>query len=125
MIRRPPRSTLFPYTTLFRSIEIALSYQRLISECDLRQDQLGDRVGKNRSTVNNYLRLLKLPPDIQAALRDTRLTMGHARALINVDTVEHQLHIFQRAVEDDLSVRQVEALVRELAAPKKTKPVSS
>ncbi|MEM8965540.1 MAG: ParB/RepB/Spo0J family partition protein [Bacteroidota bacterium] len=107
------------------AIEIALSYQRLISECDLRQDQLGDRVGKNRSTVNNYLRLLKLPPDIQAALRDTRLTMGHARALINVDTVEHQLHIFQRAVEDDLSVRQVEALVRELAAPKKTKPVSS
>lgn len=103
------------------AIEIALSYQRLISECDLRQDQLGDRVGKNRSTVNNYLRLLKLPPDIQAALRDTRLTMGHARALVNVDTVEQQLHIFNRTVEEDLSVRQVEALVRELAAPKKPK----
>ena len=103
------------------AIEIALSYQRLISECDLRQEQLGDRVGKNRSTVNNYLRLLKLPPDIQAALRDTRLTMGHARALINVDTVEHQLHIFSRIVREDLSVRQVEALVRELAAPKKPK----
>ncbi|MEM9829120.1 MAG: ParB/RepB/Spo0J family partition protein [Bacteroidota bacterium] len=103
------------------AIEIALSYQRLISECDLRQDQLGNRVGKNRSTVNNYLRLLKLPPDIQAALRDTRLTMGHARALINVDTVEQQLHIFQRAVQEDLSVRQVESLVRELAAPKKPK----
>jgi ParB family chromosome partitioning protein len=103
------------------AIEIAVSYQRLISECDLRQDQLGDRVGKNRSTVNNYLRLLKLPPDIQAALRDTRLTMGHARALVNVDTVEQQLHIFNRTVEEDLSVRQVEALVRELAAPKKPK----
>lgn len=107
------------------AIEIALSYQRLISECDLRQDQLGDRVGKNRSTVNNYLRLLKLPPDIQAALRDTRLSMGHARALINVDTIEQQLHLFQRIVQEDLSVRQVEALVRELAAPKKPKPTSS
>jgi len=107
------------------AIEIALSYQRLISECDLRQDQLGDRVGKNRSTVNNYLRLLKLPPDIQAALRDTRLTMGHARALINVDTIEHQLRIFNRTVEEDLSVRQVEALVRELAVPKKPKPAAS
>ncbi|MGB3586067.1 MAG: ParB/RepB/Spo0J family partition protein [Tunicatimonas sp.] len=101
------------------AIEIALSYQRLISECDLRQEQLGDRVGKNRSTVNNYLRLLKLPPDIQAALRDTRLTMGHARALINVDTIEQQLHFFHRIVQEDLSVRQVEALVRELATPKK------
>lgn len=107
------------------AIEIALSYQRLISECDLRQDQLGDRVGKNRSTVNNYLRLLKLPPDIQAALRDTRLTMGHARALINVDTIEQQLHIFNRTVAEDLSVRQVESLVRELSAPKKPKPVAS
>ncbi|MEM9673314.1 MAG: ParB/RepB/Spo0J family partition protein [Bacteroidota bacterium] len=106
------------------AIEIALSYQRLISECDLRQDQLGDRVGKNRSTVNNYLRLLKLPPDIQAALRDTRLTMGHARALINIDTIEQQLHIFNRTVEEDLSVRQVEALVRELAVPKKPKPAA-
>nr|WKN34672.1 ParB/RepB/Spo0J family partition protein [Tunicatimonas sp. TK19036] len=104
------------------AIEIALSYQRLISECDLRQEQLGDRVGKNRSTVNNYLRLLKLPPDIQAALRDNRMSMGHARALINVDTVEHQLHIFQRIVQEDLSVRKVEAMVRDLSAPKKPKP---
>ncbi|WKN40592.1 ParB/RepB/Spo0J family partition protein [Tunicatimonas pelagia] len=107
------------------AIEIALSYQRLISECDLRQEQLGDRVGKNRSTVNNYLRLLKLPPDIQAALRDARLTMGHARALINVDTIEQQLHLFHQIVQEDLSVRQVEALVRELAAPKKPKPTAT
>src|SRR3712207_8854630 len=74
MIRRPPRSTLFPYTTLFRSenlnaIEIALSYQRLITEIGLKQEELGERVGKNRTTVTNYLRLLKLPPDIQIAVR--------------------------------------------------------
>ena len=104
------------------AMEVALSYQRLISECDLRQEQLGERVGKNRSTVNNYLRLLRLPPDIQAALRDKRLSMGHARALINVDNVEQQLHIFSRIVQEDLSVRKVEALVRELAAPRPAKP---
>ena len=100
------------------AVEVALSYQRLISECDLRQDQLGARVGKNRSTVNNYLRLLKLPPDIQAALRDKKISMGHARAIINVDNVEQQLHIFHRTVKEDLSVRKVETLVRELAAPR-------
>lgn len=101
------------------AMEIALSYQRLISECDLKQEQLGERVGKNRSTVNNYLRLLKLPPDIQAALRDNQITMGHARAIINVDNVEQQLHIFDRIIKDELSVRKVEALVRDLSAPKK------
>lgn len=103
------------------AIEIAVSYQRLISECDLRQEQLGDRVGKNRSTVNNYLRLLRLPPDIQAALRDNRISMGHARAIINVDDVDKQLHIFNRTVAEDLSVRKVEALVREMAAPPRPK----
>ncbi|MFP4090176.1 MAG: ParB/RepB/Spo0J family partition protein [Cyclobacteriaceae bacterium] len=107
------------------AIEIALSYQRLISECDLRQEQLGDRVGKNRSTVNNYLRLLRLPPDIQAALRDSRISMGHARAIINVDDVAKQLHIFNKTIAEDLSVRKVEALVREMAAPQKPKPVKS
>ena len=104
------------------AMEVALSYQRLISECDLRQEQLGERVGKNRSTVNNYLRLLKLPPDIQAALRDQRLSMGHARALVNVDNVEHQLHIFGRILKEELSVRKVEALVRELSAPRPVRP---
>jgi ParB family transcriptional regulator, chromosome partitioning protein len=103
------------------AIEIALSYQRLISECDLRQEQLGERVGKNRSTVNNYLRLLRLPPDIQAALRDKKITMGHARAIINVDNVDQQLHIYERAIREDLSVRKVEALVRELALPSRKK----
>ncbi len=97
------------------AIEIALSYQRLISECSLKQEELGDRVGKNRTTVNNYIRLLKLPPDIQIALRDNKITMGHARALINIDNIETKLAVFRRIVEEDLSVRQVEEIVRNLA----------
>ncbi len=94
------------------AIEIALSYQRLLAECDLKQEELGDRVGKNRSTVTNYLRLLKLPPDIQVALRDGKLSMGHARALISVDDVAVQLDIFRQILKDELSVRKVEALVK-------------
>ncbi len=97
-------------------IEIALSYHRLISECNLKQEELGERVGKNRSTVTNYLRLLKLPPDIQIALRDHRLSMGHARAIINIENSESQLFIFKKTIEDDLSVRKVEELVRQLTA---------
>lgn len=96
------------------AIEVALSYQRLLSECDLKQEQLGDRVGKNRTTVNNYLRLLKLPPDIQAALRDKRISMGHARALINIEDIDKQLNIFKKVIAEDLSVRKVEALVRQV-----------
>ncbi len=95
------------------AIEIALSYQRLLSECDLKQEELGDRVGKNRTTVNNYLRLLRLPPDIQAAIRDKQITMGHARALITLENVDEQLDIFQQIVTNDLSVRKVEELVRQ------------
>ena len=97
------------------ALEVALSYQRLLSECDLKQEELGERVGKKRSTVNNYLRLLKLPPDIQAALRDNKISMGHARALINVENVEKQLDIFKKILEQDLSVRKTENLVREAA----------
>jgi ParB family chromosome partitioning protein len=96
------------------AIEIALSYQRLISECHLKQEELGERVGKNRATVTNYLRLLKLPPDIQIAVRDNRLSMGHARAIINVDTPDQQLYIFKKTLDEDLSVRKVEELVREV-----------
>ncbi|WP_268036622.1 ParB/RepB/Spo0J family partition protein [Algoriphagus sp. PAP.12] len=96
------------------ALEIAHSYQRLLAECDLKQEQLGDRVGKNRTTVNNYLRLLKLPPTIQAAIRDQQISMGHARALINIEDVEKQLAIFKKAVEEELSVRKVEALVKAL-----------
>ncbi len=95
------------------SIEIALSYQRLISDCGLKQDELGERVGKNRTTVNNYIRLLKLPPVIQAALRDEQISMGHARAIINIDNPETQLKIFRRTVEESWSVRKVEDAVQE------------
>lgn len=100
-------------------IEIALSYQRLITECNLKQEELGDRVGKNRTTVTNYLRLLKLPPDIQAALRDNRISMGHARAIVSVENPDSQLFIFKKMVSEDLSVRKVEELARQVGiAPK-------
>jgi len=95
-------------------IEISLSYQRLISECSLSQEELGDRVGKNRSTVTNYLRLLKLPPDIQIALRDNIISMGHARPIITIEDPARQLYIFKRIINEDLSVRRVEAIVREM-----------
>jgi len=103
------------------ALEIAQSYQRLLAECNLKQEELGDRVGKNRTTVNNYLRLLKLPPTIQAAIRDQQLSMGHARALINIEDVDKQLAIFKKAVEEELSVRKVEALVKSLYEEKPTK----
>jgi ParB family chromosome partitioning protein len=96
------------------AMEIALSYQRLLSECELRQEDLGDRVGKKRSTVTNYLRLLKLPPDVQAAIRDGELGMGHARALVNIENIDHQLDIFKKIIKEDLSVRKVEELVKKL-----------
>jgi len=95
-------------------IEIAVSYQRLISEINLKQEELGERVGKNRSTVTNYLRLLKLPPDIQIAVRDNKISMGHARAIISVENPDTQLYIFKKILAEDLSVRKVEELVREL-----------
>jgi len=97
------------------AIEVALSYQRLISECNLKQEELGDRVGKNRTTVNNYIRLLKLPDVIQAALRDNRISMGHARAIINIENAAQQLAIFNKIISEELSVRKVEEAVRDLA----------
>ncbi|QIH36565.1 MULTISPECIES: ParB/RepB/Spo0J family partition protein [Sphingobacterium] len=96
------------------AIEVALSFQRMIEECNLKQEELGERVSKNRSTVTNYLRLLKLPPVIQAAIRDGALTMGHARALINIAEVDKQLYIFKLIIDQGLSVRKAEELVREL-----------
>jgi ParB family chromosome partitioning protein len=104
-------------------IEISLSYQRLISECNLKQEELGERVGKNRSTVTNYLRLLKLPPDIQIALRDNKISMGHARAIINVDSADSQLFIFKKTLSEDLSVRKVEELARELMTRSKDQQI--
>ena len=97
------------------AIEIALSYQRLLTECNLKQEELGGRVGKNRATVTNYLRLLKLPPDIQIGIRDKKISMGHARALINVENVDTQLELYRKIVREDLSVRKVESLVRTIA----------
>ncbi len=104
------------------AIEIALSYQRLLSECNLKQEELGGRVGKNRSTITNYLRLLKLPPDIQIALRDGKLSMGHARAIISIENIDQQLSIFKKTINEGLSVRKVEMLVRELAHSAKESP---
>ena len=85
---------------------------------------MADRVGKNRTTVSNYLRLLKLPPDIQAAIRDKKISMGHARAIINIDNVEIQLEIFKRIIKDELSVRKVEELAKLLISGKVKKSVS-
>lgn len=94
------------------AIEVASSFQRMMDECNLKQEQLGERVGKNRTTVANYLRLLKLPAEIQTAIRDQKITMGHARALINVEQMENQLFIFQEIIDKGLSVRKVEEMVR-------------
>lgn len=108
------------------AIEVALSFQMMIDECSLKPEQLGDRVGKNRTTVSNYLRLLKLPPVIQASIRDGKISMGHARALINVEEAEKQLFIHQEILDKGLSVRKVEELVRSInhvqVKPSKAKP---
>jgi len=96
------------------AIEVALSFQRMLEECNLKQEQLGERVGKNRSTVTNYLRLLKLPPAIQISIRDQKISMGHARALISVEDTEKQLFIHQEILDKGLSVRKVEELVRSI-----------
>ncbi|MFC2124984.1 ParB/RepB/Spo0J family partition protein [Bacteroidota bacterium] len=96
------------------AMEIAFSYQRLVSECNLKQEELGERVGKKRATVTNYLRLLKLPPDIQAAIRDNQISMGHARALVNIVNPDIQLSIYHRILRDDLSVRKAEELARQI-----------
>ncbi|AWN81918.1 ParB/RepB/Spo0J family partition protein [Candidatus Cardinium hertigii] len=103
------------------AIEIALSYQRLLAECKLTQDALAERVGKDRTTVNNYLRLLKLPPAIQAALRDQKIAMGHARALINLPNEAAQVSLLKRIVEAVLSVREVEKIVQNAAVDKQLK----
>jgi ParB family chromosome partitioning protein len=107
------------------AIEISLSYKRLMEEIELTQEQLADRVGKDRSTITNYLRLLKLPPDVQVAVRSGLISMAHARTLISVENVEQQLFVFHEILKRNLSVRQTEDLVRNFArnktAPKKAK----
>lgn len=95
------------------AIEVALSYSRLIEECDLTQDQLSQKIAKSRSSITNHLRLLKLPADIQASVRDSVISMGHARALVSAGDEDLQMAIFNRIVLDGLSVRDAEALIRE------------
>lgn len=111
------------------AIEVSLSFQQMIDECNLKPEQLGERVGKNRTTVANYLRLLKLPPAIQASIRDGKISMGHARALISVEDESKQLFIHQEILDKGLSVRKVEELVRginhvQIKAPIKQEAVS-
>lgn len=96
------------------AIEVALSYQRLIDECNLTQEVLSERVGKKRSTVSNYLRLLKLPAVVQKAIREREISMGHARAIINVKDPETQIMIYKQIVAYDFSVRKTEEIVRKL-----------
>ena len=100
------------------AIEIALSYRQLMDECGLTQEQVSDRMKKERSTVANYLRLLKLPPDVQKSVRDGQLTMGHARAIIGLEHVEQQLYVYRETMERGLSVRQVEQMVKDMAIEK-------
>ncbi|MCK9640595.1 MAG: ParB/RepB/Spo0J family partition protein [Prolixibacteraceae bacterium] len=98
------------------AIEVALSYQRLMEECKLTQESLSDRVGKKRSTISNYLRLLRLPAVIQKAIREQEITMGHARALININDSETQVMVYRQVVKYDFSVRKTEDIVRKLSA---------
>ena len=102
------------------AMEIAISYRRLMDECSLTQEEVGERMKKERSTVTNYLRLLKLPPDLQKAVRDGDLSMGHARAIIGLDQIDQQLYAYREVREKGLSVRQTEQLVKDLLAEKES-----
>jgi len=101
-------------------LEIALSYQRLIDECNLQHEVLAKRVGKERSTVSNYIRLLKLPPDVQSSLKAKRITMGHARALLSLEDPMHQLQLCKKILTESLSVRNTEKMIREFKSPDST-----
>ena len=104
------------------AIEVAISYQRLIDECKLTHDNLSERVGKKRATVTNYLRLLKLPAEIQLGLKERKLSMGHARALVSLEDKVNQLGIYHRIIEEDLSVRRAEELAKQLSEPTISQP---
>ena len=103
------------------AIEVAISYQRLIEECNLTQESLSERVGKKRATIANYLRLLRLPAEVQLAIKDRILSMGHARALLSLEDPKQQLNVFEQSIGNDLSVRKVEELVRKTLAGKSDK----
>lgn len=100
------------------AVEVAISFQRLIEECKLTQEQLSERVGKQRSTIANYLRLLRLPAEIQLGIRNKHLTMGHARTLVNIENPKTQIEVYYRIIDNELSVRQAEELVRVLQTEK-------
>ncbi len=114
LIENIQRETLNP-------IEIALAYQRLVEDCGYTQDQVAEKVGKNRATVANFIRLLKLPKQIQESIQKSEVSMGHARALINVPTESAQIRIWKRIVRDNLAVRKVEELAREASNPTQPK----
>lgn len=107
------------------AIEIAISYQMLMEECKLTHEALSERVGKDRSTVTNYIRLLKLPPEIQQSIRSKQISMGHARALSGIGDIALQLMLFQQTVREGLSVRALENLIRKYAEPQKSVPSSA
>jgi ParB family chromosome partitioning protein len=107
------------------AIEVAISFHRLIEECTLTQEQLSERVGKQRSTISNYLRLLRLPAEIQLGIKNKHLMMGHARTLINIEDPKTQMKVYYRIVDDDLSVRQAEDLVRILQTEKIKDPAKN
>lgn len=101
------------------AIEISINFQRLLDECSLTHEQLAERLGKNRSTVTNFLRLLRLPPDIQSGLKEKKISMGHARAILSLEDPVAQLDVFKETVKNSLSVRQVEELVKQYGGPRK------
>lgn len=103
------------------AIEVALSLRRLVEECNLTQDMLGERIGKRRSTVANYMRLLKLPAEVQLALREDLISMGHARALLGLESSQQQISLVKKIVKKGLSVRQTEEIVQALTHPKNKK----
>ncbi len=103
------------------SLDIAISYQRLIEECKITQEELSDRIGKGRTTIANYIRLLKLPPEIQKAVKEEKISMGHARAIINIKNVDIQIQILSAIISKNLSVRDVERIVKDLN--KEQKPI--
>jgi ParB family chromosome partitioning protein len=96
------------------AMDVSISYQRLTEECNLTQEDLSQRVGKKRATISNYLRLLKLPPEIQFGIKENKISMGHARALINIEDPNDQLKLYYRIVDEDLSVRKVEEFARKI-----------
>ena len=107
------------------AVEIAISYKRMMEELNYTQEQVAERMGKERSTVTNYIRLLKLPPDIQLSVRNGSLSMGHARALVTIDTIDKQLFVYKEILEKELSVRQTEELVSKMYTAEKSSSVKT